>query len=171
VRLVRWREVGVVLSGTGLLAWSVFLWLEFGNPLAFVEVESAPGWNQGVGPRTWFKIIYLGTLIKGPYSIALLLTLQALACLAAVLLLRRVWRRFGWGYLAYSVVVLAIPIIGTKDFMGTGRYVLAAFPVVAAAGDYLATTERRWLRPVALVVCGALLVVLTALYGRGVAVS
>jgi hypothetical protein len=171
VRLVRWREAGVVLSGTGLLAWSVWLWLEFGNPLAFVEVESAPGWNQGVGPRTWFKVIYLGTLIKGPYSIALLLTLQALACLAAVLLLRRVWRRFGWGYLAYSVVVLAIPIIGTKDFMGTGRYVLAAFPVIAAAGDYLATTERRWLRPVALVVCGVLLVVLTTLYGRGIAVS
>lgn len=171
VRAVRWREAGVLVSGAGLLAWMAFLWLEFGNPLAFVEVESAPGWNQGVGPRTWFKVVYLGTLIKGPYSIALLLTLQALACLAAVLLLRRVWRRFGWGYLAYSAVVLAIPIIGTKDFMGTGRYVLVAFPVLAAAGDYLATTERRWVRPVVLSLCGVLLVVLTTLFGRGVAVS
>ncbi|GAA2726699.1 hypothetical protein CAE01nite_22930 [Cellulomonas aerilata] len=171
VRLVRWREAGVLVSGLGLLAWTVFLWLEFGNPLAFVEVESAPGWNQGVGPRTWFKITFLGTLVKGPYSVALLLTLQALACLAAVLLLRRVWRRFGWGYLAYSVVVLAIPIVGTKDFMGTGRYVLAAFPVMAAAGDLLATTEHRWLRPAALLLCGVLLVVLTTLFGRGVAVS
>ncbi len=52
-----------------------------------------------------------------------------------MLLLRRVHRRFGWGYLAYAAVVLAIPIIGTKDFMGTGRYVLVAFPVMAAAGD------------------------------------
>jgi hypothetical protein len=171
VRSVRWRQLGVLASGTGLLAWAVFLWLEFGNPLAFVEVESAPGWNQGVGPRTWFKVIYLGTLVKGPWSIALLLTLQALACLAAVLLLRRVWRRFGWGYLAYTVVVLAIPVIGTKDFMGTGRYVLVAFPVMAAAGDYLATSERRWVRPVALGLCGVLLVVLTTLFGRGVAVS
>jgi hypothetical protein len=100
-----------------------------------------------------------------------LLTLQALACLAAVLLLRRVWRRFGWGYLAYSVVVLAIPLIGTKDFMGTGRYVLAAFPVIAAAGEYLVTTERRWVRPVTLTTCAVLLVVLTALYARGIAVS
>lgn len=168
---VRWRELGVLLSGTGLLAWMAFLWLEFGNPLAFVEVESAPGWDQGVGPRTWFKITYLGTLVRGPYSVALLLTLQALACLAAVLLLRRVWRRFGWGYFAYAVVVLAIPIIGTKDFMGTGRYVLVAFPVMAAAGDYLATTDRRWVRPVALALCGVLLVMLTALYGRGIATS
>jgi hypothetical protein len=171
VPTVRWRQVGVLVSGTGLLAWTVFLWLEFGNPLAFVEVESAPGWNQGVGPRTWFKITYLGTLVRGPYSVALLLTLQALACLAAVLLLRRVHRRFGWGYLAYSAVVLAIPILGTKDFMGTGRYVLVAFPVMAAAGDLLATTERRWVRPVALTGCGVLLAVLTMLYGRGIAVS
>ncbi|NMR19427.1 hypothetical protein [Cellulomonas fimi] len=171
VTAVRWREAGVLLSGAGLLAWSVFLWIEFGNPLAFVEVESAPGWNQGVGPRTWFKITFLGTLVRGPYDVAALLTLQALACLAAILLLRRVWRRFGWGYLAYAAVVLAIPVIGTKDFMGTGRYVLVAFPVMAAAGDLLATTERRWARPVALVACGTLLVVLTTLYGRGIAVS
>ena len=72
---------------------------------------------------------------------------------------------------AIGEAFLAIPIIGTKDFMGTGRYVLVAFPVMAAAGEYLATTERRWVRPVALTLCGVLLVVLTALYGRGVAVS
>ena len=168
---VRWRAAGVAVSGTGLLAWTVYLWLVFGNPLAFVAVESAPGWNQGVGPHTWFKITYLGTLIKGPYSIALVLTLQGLACLAAILLLRRVWRRFGWGYTAYAVVVLVIPILGTKDFMGTGRYVLVAFPVLAAAGDYLATSSVRWLRPVTLVVCGLLLIVMTVLYSRGIEVS
>ena len=39
-------------------------------------------------------------------------------------------------------MVLAIPIIGTKDFMGTGRYVLAAFPVIAAAGEFLATRRQ-----------------------------
>lgn len=171
VKAVRWREAGVALSGAGLLAWTVYLWLVFGNPLAFVAVESAPGWDQGVGPRTWFKITYLGTLINGPTSIALVLTLQALACLAAMLLLRRVWRTFGWGYVAYTVVVLAIPILGTKDFMGTGRYVLVAFPILAAAGDYLATTPRRWVRPVALAVCALLLIAMTILYGLGIEVS
>ncbi|MCM0639567.1 glycosyltransferase family 39 protein [Cellulomonas wangsupingiae] len=171
VRDVRPRHAGVLASGLGLLAWCVYLWAEFGNPLAFVEVESAPGWNQGVGPRTWFKVVYLGTLVKGPYDIALLLTLQALACLCAVLLMRRVQRLFGWGYAAFAAVVLLIPILGTKDFMGTGRYVLVAFPVMAAAADFLATRQRRWAVPVALVVSGVLLVVLTYLFGRGVAVS
>lgn len=171
VRDVRWRHAGVLLSGAGLAAWCVYLWVEFGNPLAFVEVESAPGWNQGVGPKTWFKITYAGTLLKGPYDIAALLTLQALACLLAVLLLRRVWRRFGWGYLAYALVVLLIPILGTKDFMGTGRYVLVAFPALAAAGDFLASSPRRWLRPAVLLLSAVLLVLLTSLFGRSVAVS
>lgn len=171
VRDVRLRHVGVLASGLGLAGWVTYLWLQFGHPLAFVEVEGAPGWNQGVGPKTWFKLVFAGTLVKGPYDVAALLTLQALACLCAVLLLRRVQRLFGWGYAAYTAMVLLIPIIGTKDFMGTGRYVLVAFPVMAAAGDFLATRRRRWVAPVALVVCGVLLVVLTFLFGRGVAVS
>lgn len=171
VRWVRWRHAGVLLSVAGLLAWTVYLGVTFGNPFAFVEVESAPGWNQGVGPRTWFKVVYIGTVLRGLWPMALNLSLQAAACLVAVLLLRRVWRRFGWGYVAYAAVVLAIPIVGTKDFMGTGRYVLVAFPALAAAGDYLATRSRRWVLPVALVACAVLLVLLTSSYARGIAVS
>jgi hypothetical protein len=63
--------------------------------------------------------------------------------LIALALLPRVQRTFGWGYLCYSLVVLVIPLIGTKDFMGTGRYVLAAFPVLAVAGMMLAGSRRR----------------------------
>ena len=171
VTAVRWRQAGVLVSAAGLMAWAGYLWAAFGDPLAFVAVESAPGWDQGVGPRTWFKVSYLQGLLAGPFTNGRLLTVQAVVCLLAVLLLRRVWRRFGWGYAAYAAVVLAIPIIGTDDFMGTGRYVLVAFPVIAAAGDLLATTDRRWVRPVVLVGCGLLLVVMTALYARGIQVS
>ena len=92
-------------------------------------------------------------------------------CVCGVLLLRRVQRLFGWGYAAYTFVVLLIPIVGTKDFMGTGRYVLVAFPALAAAGDLLARSPHRWLRPVVLGACAVLLVLLTSLYGRSVAVS
>jgi hypothetical protein len=172
ITAVRWREAGVLLSGAGLLSWAVYLWVEFGNPLAFVAAESAPGWDQGVGPRTWFKLSYIGTVLTDPvFSNGRLKTAQAVACLAAVLLMRRVWRRFGWGYAAYAAVAILIPIIGTKDFMGTGRYVLVAFPIAAAAGDYLATTERRWVRPVALAASAGLLIVLTTLFAHGLEVS
>ncbi len=145
--------------------------MTYGNPLAFVAVESAPGWDQGSGPRTWFKISLLELIMQGSFRIVAVLLVQGLACLLAVLLLRRVWRRFGWGYLAYSVVVLVIPILGSKDFMGCGRYVLAAFPVFAAAGDFLAGSRYRWLRPVVLVVSALGLLVGTLFYARGYEVS
>ncbi|WP_456817729.1 hypothetical protein [Cellulomonas sp. URHB0016] len=171
VRGVRLRHLGVLASLVGIAGWCLYLWLSFGDPVAFVAVESAPGWDQGAGPKTWFKIVYAGTLLKGPRDIAILLTIQAVVCLCAVLLLRRVWQRFGWGYLAYAAVVLAIPILGTKDFMGTGRYVLVAFPVLAAAGDFLATRRRRWVLYAVLAVSAALLLVLTWFFGRSVEVS
>lgn len=171
VRDVRPRHLGVLASVLGIAGWCLYLWLAFGNPVAFVAVESAPGWNQGAGPTTWLKIAYAGAVVKGPRDIAILLTIQAIVCLCAVLLLRRVWQRFGWGYVAYAAVVLAIPILGTKDFMGTGRYALVAFPVLAAAGDFLATRKHRWVLVVVLCVSAALLLVLTWLFGRSVEVS
>ena len=91
--------------------------------------------------------------------------------MVAVLLLPRVWRLFGWGYLAYAAVVLAIPIVGTDDFMGTGRYALAAFPVVAAAGHFLAGLASRALRIGVLALSGVLLLALTVMFGLSFEVS
>ncbi|WP_034621743.1 hypothetical protein [Cellulomonas sp. URHE0023] len=171
VRDVRLRHTGVLVCVVGLGLWCWYLWSRFGDPLAFVHVESAPGWDQGVGPHTWFKLAYVETFTSGHWQTGLLLTVQAVACVVAVLLLPRVWRLFGWGYLAFAAVVLAIPIVGTDDFMGTGRYVLAAFPVVAAAGDLLAQLRRPWLRWVLVVGSAGLLVALTLLFGASYEVS
>jgi hypothetical protein len=171
VSRIRWREAGVLLAWLGLIGWCWYLWVRFGDPLAFQAVQAAPGWYQGAGPKTWFKVVYAGTLLKGPPDVAIRLTAQAIMVLIALLLRRRVWRLFGWGYLAYSVVVLAIPMIGTKDFMGTGRYVLAAFPVIAAGGHVLATTRHRWVRPLVLILFGAGLLLATFVVASGVPVT
>ncbi len=143
IRLLRPADFGVLLSLSGLVAWCWYLWAEFGDPLAWVAVQKAPGWNQGSGPHTWFKIVFLGTLVKGPVENVLLLVPQALVSAAAVLLLYQVWRRLGWGYFTYSFVLLFIAIVGTKDFMGDGRYVMSTFPAFAAAGSLLADPRRR----------------------------
>lgn len=157
---VRLRHTGVLLAFGGLVLWMVYLAASFGDPLAFVETESSPGWDQGVGPHTWFKVAFLGTIRHGYWSMAANLVPQALACLLVVLLIPRVARRFGWGYAAYTAVVIAIPILGTKDFMGAGRYALAAFPALGAAGDWLA--ERpRWVSAVVIGLMAAVMVVLT----------
>jgi hypothetical protein len=172
VRRLRPGDLGVLVSVLGFVLWCAYLWVQFGDPLAFVAAEASPGWDQGSGPHTWFKVAFFGQLIKGNVGLSVTLAVQALLCLAAVLLLRRVWRRFGWGYLAFCAVVLAIPLLGTKDFMGTGRYLLAAFPVMAAAGDLVATSRHvRWLRPLVYTVFAAGLVAGTWLYARGYEVS
>ena len=164
---LRWRDAGVLVAGFGLAAWCIYLWTTFGDPLAFSTVQAAPGWNQGGGPRTWLKFDYFGTLLYRSPDLSVRLTAQALMLLLALLLLRRVWRLFGWGYLAYALVVLAIPLIGTKDFMGTGRYVLAAFPAIAAGAHVLATTRWRWIRPVLLTLFAAGLLVATYFHSIG----
>lgn len=171
IPLARVREYVTLLSIGGLIAWCVYLQVQFGDALAWIRVQEAPGWNQGSGPHTWFKVDFAGTLVKGPLQNVVLLVPQAVASGIAVLLLPRVRRLFGWGYATLAGGVLAIAIIGTKDFMGTGRYALAAFPVMAAAGDVLATRSKRWLAPLALGISGTGLVVATFFYSRGYAVS
>jgi hypothetical protein len=172
IRFLRSRQAALLLSVAGLVAWMVYLGVRFGDPLAFATVQGAPGWNQGSGPHTWFKLPFFGSILFGIWHDVVLVVPQALACLAAVLLLRTVWRRFGWGYTAYTVVSLAIPIIGTKDFMGSGRYVLAAYPVLAAAAVVLTDGRRpRWLVPLVLTVLAVGLVVATVAFVNGVEVS
>lgn len=171
VPAARLREYVVLLSAGGLVAWCVYLQVDFGDALAWIHVEKAPGWNQGSGPHTWFKVDFAGTLVNGPLENILLLTPQAAASLVAVLLLPRVQRLFGWGYATLAAGVLAIAIVGTKDFMGTGRYVLAAFPVIAAGADLIARRPTRWIAPLALGLSAAGLVTATYFYSRGYAVS
>jgi hypothetical protein len=172
VRFLRWRQAVLLVSGAGLLAWMVYLGVRFGDPVAFATVQGAPGWDQGGGPRTWFKVPFFGALYFGRWDDVLLVVPQALVAVAAVLLVRTVWRRFGWGYTAYTVVSLAIPLIGTKDFMGSGRYVLAAYPVIAAAAVVLTGDRRpRWLAPAVLAVLFVGLCTATVAFVNGVEVS
>lgn len=171
VRCLRWRDAGVVLAGGGLAGYGAFLWVRFGSPLAFVAAESAPGWDQGFGPRTWFKVSFFGQLLKGDPVNSPRLVLPALVSLGMLLLLPRVRRRFGWGYAAFTALVVAIPVLGTKDFMGSGRYLLVAFPAFAVAAEMLTGARRPWLRPVSLAASGVLLLALAFVYGTGYEIS
>lgn len=129
-----WRDAGVLVSLLGLAGYCGYLWARFGDPFAFAAVQSAPGWQGSSGPRLWFKVALIESVLHdSPRRFAPVLV-QALVWLVAVLLTLRMRSRFGWGYAAYVALIVAIPGIGTKDFMGCGRYLLAAFPLFAVAG-------------------------------------
>src|SRR5438105_1581675 len=59
------------------------------------------------------------------------ITFQGLLATGFVLMLPLVVRKVRWPYAIYVLAVVGIPIVGTKDWQGTGRYLLAAFPVFA----------------------------------------
>lgn len=67
---------------------------------------------------------------------------QALICLFVISSLPAVWRRFGPGYAVYCGVLVAMPVLSSGDLMGSGRYLIAAFPVAALWGERLA--PRPW---------------------------
>lgn len=171
LREVRVRHLGVTLALAGLAGWCFYLWRRFGDPLAFANVQGSPGWDQGSGPRTWFKIGFGGQMLHGPWDIKAILFAQFLVCALAVLAIPQVRRRFGWGYVAYVVVVLGIPLVGSKDFLGCGRYVMMAFPVFAVLGALLVERAPRWLHLTLPAVSALGLVVATFCYGLGVLVS
>lgn len=168
---VRPRHTLVGLSVAGLLGWMAYLWFVFGNPVAFADAQSSPGWDQGAGPRTWFKVGFGGQMLHGPWDTKAILFAQFFVCLLAALAIPQVFRRFGWGYLTYAVIVLGIPLVGSKDFLGCGRYVMMAFPVFAVLGALLDQQPRRWIRVAVPAVSALALLVATFFYGLGVLIS
>lgn len=135
---------GVLLSVAGLIAYVVYLGVRFGEPLAFEHVAGAKGWDQAPGPRTWFKVHLLYALVHPPWRfVDYSRFVQAALTLGALLLVPWVYRRFGWGYAAYTVAIVVVPALSTKDFTGMGRYLLAAFPCFAVLGERLVANRSR----------------------------
>ncbi|MFN0090691.1 MAG: hypothetical protein ACKVWR_10555 [Acidimicrobiales bacterium] len=160
-------DAGVLLAGLGLGLWCLFLWAAFGDPFAFATVQGAKGWDQESSPRVWFKVNFFAHVLLWPrprYDIGL--WCQGILVLGAILLIPRVIRSFGWGYGAYVAGAVLVPIIGSKDMQGTGRYLLAAFPAFAAFGQLLrekpARTRRVWFA-----VSTTLMLIWCSLYARG----
>jgi hypothetical protein len=163
---LRIQDAGVLLSATGLLSWCAYLAVRFGNPFAFASVQAAPGWDQAPGPRTWFKLELFHRLLHDDPSFSVRLAGQAVLALLFLALVPLVVRRLGWGYGAYAAVVIGIPLVGSGDFQGMGRYLLASFPTFAAVGAVLA--ERpRWMTRAVTATSFVLLVGLTSLFARG----
>lgn len=158
------RDGWVLLSVSGLAAWSLYLWARFGDPLLFSTVQES--WGQQSGPKTWLKRDFFATLYHRPgefYSQGL--AIQALFGLAVLATIPAVVRRFGGRYGAYVGVLVLVPAVGSQDFQGLGRYLLGAFPAFAVAGALLAERPavRRWVLPLSALV----LVIFAGLFANG----
>jgi len=163
-RRARWADAGVLVSVLGLVAWCLYLWSRFDDPLAFAGAQAA--WDQGAGPETWLKVQFFRDIadLRSPRAWVLFMAHPVLT-VAAACLLPRVFRRFGLGYGVYVTLLVGLSALSTKNFFGMARYLLAAFPIFAVVGELL--VERPGLRRVALPAAGVGLGVLTAIFGTG----
>ncbi len=165
------RQWGILLAPLGLVAYGVFLWARFGDPLAFVAAEGAPGWGQAPGWATWLKVTWFERMARRPYLNALHLHLvgHAVVTLVFLALVPGVFRRFGRAYGVFALLIIAGSALSTRDFTGMGRYVLGAFPCFAVAGDLLAARPAR--ARVMLCVSAVLLGLFAALHARNMLIS
>lgn len=158
------------LAGLGLLAWMIFLEVRFDDPLAFVHVQGVPGWEQPPGWHSWLKVEWFKTMF--PHvdpAIGIRLGGHALVTVLALALVIPTFKRLGWGYGVFTLMVVGIPAVSSKDFQGLGRYVIAAFPLFLTMA--LLVEARPLLRKVLLGTFAVTLGALAIALGAGTYVS
>jgi hypothetical protein len=156
-----------LLAVLGVGAYSAYLWVRFDGPLVWVTDQSQ---YNGTGIRTLLKAGLVSSWIHWTDPVhTVVITVQALLALGMLVAVPAVGRRFGWGYGALVLVLVALPSLATRDFNSTGRYLLAAFPVFAVAAERLA--DRPVLRRGWLVACAVGVVALNASFARSRMVS
>lgn len=161
------RQLVPLLAVIGLVAYSAYLGVRFGRPLLWLEAQER--WHQGpgAGPASWFKL-HMGAMVVKNHDPAYLAKSipQLVAVVAALCAVPSVCRRFGLGPGAYVGTLMVIVAVGTNDFVGPGRYLIAAFPLAALLAEWLG--PRRIATAAWLGISATALVVQTALFARDV---
>ena len=165
-RSLRKSDAPIFLSWLGVGAWCGFLWAKFGDPLLFVSIEASKGWDQGAGPSTWLKFRLIEELQHRPFAWSTIgHVAHGLVVVGALFLLPRVKRRFGWAYAVYALGLIALPLLGTKDYFGAGRYLLGTFPCIVVAAELLVVRPK--LRAVIVPLSLIAMLAMAVAFGRG----
>ncbi|MHB8877451.1 MAG: mannosyltransferase family protein [Myxococcaceae bacterium] len=154
-----------LLSGLGLAAYMAFLGWKFGDPLAFLHTQA--GWGQATGLEALLKLPFLRSVTGGSVLVLPLLNGALAAGMLALAIPMR--RMLGWGYSVYVVTALGMPFLTSRDFIGLGRYSLAAFPAFLVLA--LLVRERPFARRAWLAASAVLLAVMTSKFAMGRYVS
>lgn len=148
------------LAGVG--AYSAYLGVRFGDPFIWATSQAE---YSGSGPKTWFKAGFVARWLEWDDPVyTLTITAQALILLGVLLTAPAVGRRFGWGYATFVVCLGLIPSFSSRDFLGVGRYLMAAFPTAALVGEWM--VDRRVTRVVWLGLAGLALLVMNMAFSR-----
>jgi Gpi18-like mannosyltransferase len=158
------KDLAPLLCVLGMAGYMAFLYVKFGDPLAFMKAQGA--WRQEPGWSSLLKLpLFHRVLEKRRYSDLFLPALHFAMALGFLALAAPTRRLLGWGYAVYAVAVLGIPLLVSRDFIGLGRYCLAAFPCFLTLAIRLRQTARA--RQAWMVVSMLLLAVMVSEFAIG----
>ncbi len=156
----------LLFSASGLLAYMLFQWAAFDEPLAFAHTQASPGWDHVPGWHAWLKVRFFELMTSNAVAHLKVRTgAHAVVAVLALWLGVRLRRQLGFGYAVWSVGVVLIPVITSKDLWGMGRYVLPAFPCFVHLASML--EGRPYARAATVLTCVVLFVLLALNFGRG----
>lgn len=138
------RHAAVLIGLLGIASYFFYCWRTFGDPLVYAKVQNRITPHESLtSPRTWVRANFLlrvDDMARTPSYLAAS-SLQGVAVVGAAASAPAVVHRYGAGYGVYVLGVVGTIWIRAWDFASAGRYLIAAFPVAALGGRWLA--ERR----------------------------
>lgn len=157
-RALRREALACGLVPLGLLAFCLYLWLAYGDPLLAIRSAASWGvispWQEGFGRLDPTRYL--------PGDDNLVLLLNFVVGLAWLILALPVARHLGPGYGLFVLLGALIPLVDKVDSLG--RYVSVLFPAFVVLAQSL---RPRYLFSLALGGSAMLLAVLTVLYTTG----
>ena len=139
--------VAAVATTGGMIAYSIFTYIESGRPFAWYEAITYWGYKPG-GESPLNVLNLLAALATRPYQFLALEdaapynTLNVLAALAALGLVPLIWRRFGVGYVLVVLGGVLLPL-SSGEFEGLGRYCSVLFPLPIALASLKADARHQ----------------------------
>jgi hypothetical protein len=149
-----------VLAISGLLAFAVYLWIIFGNPLAFVAGQS--GWH----PESWSTRLVAGLTLapfrQWPWNNPELLAEIIFLIFFGLTLLS--FRFVSSALSLYGLGSLFLPYFSLGLYTSTHRFALVCVPAFMTMG--IIGKGRPWLINIVVGLFGALLLVASALFSQ-----
>lgn len=141
----KWTEI-VAIAGLGLsgiLAYMLYLWMRFGDPLVFIKTEKY--WNRNVTGfflkniwQIWYEKIfsthYFAPSSNYLYSLYLMVIPPAIVIFAIYLVARHRWQ---YAWLAVMCVLGILVPLSTGTLLSLNRYMLVLTPAISYVCVYI----------------------------------
>ncbi len=146
--IVAWRErkpaiayIAAIAASTGLLFFSVYCALRFGDPLAFVHAQR--GWQAetGFNLRVWWELLTQDLILRQGWSTAFVALTKVVMVFGSAYLLWHLRNRLSRVVAIYGFCSLAI-VFGSGAIKSVERFCYATVSIPIALGILLACNHR-----------------------------